>query len=1182
MHRSLRNALFDVTSQTDLMTVLKRAYPEQEFYVETDWRTNKIEENETIPVWFFNESRATFEENAPERLRLFLYPLVASGKSFVLAFPFARATLEPKSLDLDYGNALDLEDIGHLLHENALDTTYRTLESARGRIALTPIEVRLAQALSDLGIKAQAQAQFGRFRPDFLIEHNGRRLVVEADGHAFHNAERDANRDHQLRALGVDEIIRFTGSQIYRDASGCAQTVKQALNNARPRLSLRSDTNLDESQKSASQHLAGPARILAPAGAGKTKTIVAHAVTLIQNGVPPGSILVLAFNKKAAEQMESRFGDFRVPVTAKLCPPENGVVCATFNAFGDRFQRQVAHLKIKVAPGNQVWREVMQESLDARNIVLGKYKPVRGSDPIGLFLKAVDRAKADLQGPDQDVEIDSFSENGNPLVPFAPIWREFQNRQLKRNIQSFDDQVYLTVRYLLKNEVHRRDLQQRFEHILVDEFQDLNAAQLLLIDIVSRPHRNLYVVGDDDQLIYGWRFAKPSNILDFHDRVPPRPYSKTYTLSTNYRCSRAIVEASRRLIENNHNREPKDFGPSETAKQGSVLFAPSEIWAERGKRIVEFLRREKEKQASKWQEMAVLCRYKSQQLPVAMILDADGIPRSPLLRYRLYTHKAARVVRAYVDLIRDLDGADADGLKLVLNVPERYINKHDVNRILNSVNPWGVILNLNGAGQLAPKSINAFVDIAEDLSKRWAKMTAAELVNSVTRDFGLEDYWSDKAKPAGAPREQDESGPREVLRVLQLLAQDFPDVVSFLGQWDKNLEAEVKREGVADDELIREEPADADHVVIGTIHSSKGREYKSVVLVDFDPDLGKLSPAELEEERRVLYVGVTRARESLLVTIDKSKPVNRLVRELIAPEEEGDKHVDKELKKARGERKRYFNAMEKASEELEAFKNGKMEEAIGVAIQRKQGELDVLRAAISAGYFEYEGMCRDGDVPFEHLERAALMEEVKEIQKRRRELEKRGRELAGYRLDSISNGGWVPSSAEERMRWEVELKGLEERVLFSGANERVLRDKLQDGNMMWQLVSGRKAQRALKEINEEIKRLEGKKTAMRQLSEIEKSIREVKEEKSKLEKELKRTKKIQFLVEESEGRRVQERKLQSLIEELSERLRRLKENPGLVSEEILEKRRELKEELDELESAISRKESRRNELSLLQ
>src|SRR5690606_1066714 len=136
-----------------------------------------------------------------------------------------------------------------------------------------------------------------------------------------------------------------------------------------------------------------------------------------------------------------------------------------------------------------------------------------------------------------------------------------------KNIQSFNDQIYFAVQDLLAVPEHRHQIQRRFEHVLVDEFQDLNGTQLALVDIISRPHRNLFVVGDDDQLIYGWRFAKPANILDFHKRMPPKPLSATYTLSTNYRCSREVVAASRRLIDHNRTREPKNIvaGPAAPA-----------------------------------------------------------------------------------------------------------------------------------------------------------------------------------------------------------------------------------------------------------------------------------------------------------------------------------------------------------------------------------------------------------------------------------------------------------------------------------------------------------------------------------------------------------------------------------------------------------------------------------------
>ena len=178
--------------------------------------------------------------------------------------------------------------------------------------------------------------------------------------------------------------------------------------------------------------------------------------------------------------------------------------------------------------------------------------------------------------------------------------------------------------------------------MLVDEFQDLNGAQLALVDVLSRPHRRLFVVGDDDQLIYGWRQADPRGILEFHRRMPPRPWSATYTLCTNYRCSRAVVETGARLVANNVVREAKDIRPRAGAQDGAVRFFGAPSWPERAAAMCAFLRAEKARLACGWRDLAVLCRYRSQQLLVALALDAGDIPRTPALGCTLFTHPAAR------------------------------------------------------------------------------------------------------------------------------------------------------------------------------------------------------------------------------------------------------------------------------------------------------------------------------------------------------------------------------------------------------------------------------------------------------------------------------------------------------------------------------------------------------------
>jgi DNA helicase II / ATP-dependent DNA helicase PcrA len=445
---------------------------------------------------------------------------------------------------------------------------------------------------------------------------------------------------------------------------------------------------------------------------------------------------------------------------------------------------------------------------------------------------------------------------------------------------------------LLAHPGRRRFVQEQFEHVLVDEFQDLNGAQLALVDVLSRPGRELFVVGDDDQLIYGWRHADPRGILEFHRREPPPPWSATYTLGTNYRCSRAVVEAGARLVANNAVREAKEIHPRCDAHDGAVLFAGAPAWPQRAAALCDFLAAEKTRLGCAWRDLAVLCRYRSQQLLVALALDDAGIPRTPTLGCRLFTHPAARLLRAYLALVEAPEAAAGVELRELINRPNRYVSAAAAEAIGASARPWHA-LKERAAHEpaVSPRPLSDFAAQVEELgaalraARRAApgtgeSLTAGVLVWAIVDEFGLEGFWSAAADPDGG---SDGAGPLQVFDALLLLAEARPDPDSFLAAWDRLLADEEVHAGTADDTLAREESGE-DRVVIGTIHAAKGREYHSVVIPDYDCDVTRWEPAEIEEERRVVYVGVTRARDAALFTVDTSRPyVHPFLRELVQP-----------------------------------------------------------------------------------------------------------------------------------------------------------------------------------------------------------------------------------------------------------------------------------------------------------
>lgn len=856
-----RLVFFDVTGRRDLARRAAAAAPGVRFVWRRSWtgdpgaprRSRWGDPAPRVGLWLWRGTVDDLAARANDVLLGFVHPLVARGLPFCVGFPFAAEAFAPRHLGFGSDAALDLEDIGRLL----------------GATSYAPVTAAHARAAHAVGVAAGAGTPPRAPAPD------------------------------------------------------------PPSPSGPPPPSGPPQPPLDAAQRAAVEHAGGPARVLAPAGAGKTKTLVARVVRLIDRGADPSRILLLAFNRKAAEQLEERLAAHGIPTTRRLGSPPgppvrrfpgeraargrqtarerpSGVHCATFNAFGYRYQREVLGARIAVDLTGAELRALMRRAIEASGLSLTELRPTRGSDPVGAFLGALPRVRAALESPDE-VEIRLESAGRQPIVtvPFGPAHERYARAQQATGRQSFDDQIYFAVADMLADPTHRAFVQDRFEHLLVDEFQDLNGAQLALVDVLSRPSRDLYVVGDDDQLIYGWRQADPRGILEFHRRMPPRPFSATYTLGTNYRCSRAVVESSARLVANNAVREAKDVRPRDGAEEGALRFAGAPSWPERAAAICAFLRAERARLACDWRDLAVLCRYRTQQLLVALTLDDDGIPRTPTLGCRLFTYPAARLLRAYIDLLREPDSVPAADLAFLLERPNRYLGRAALAAVGAAKRPWAHVREGAASEPAAgPRPLSALVAQVEALggepraSRRGT--LAADLLWTVVDEFGLEDHWAAEAEAArrstgssglsasdaAAP---DTSGPYQVLDSLHLLAELYPDPSVYLTVWDRLRADEEAHADVADDTLAREE-AEEDRVVIGTIHAAKGREYRSVVIPEYACDVSQWEPAEVEEERRVVYVGVTRARSACLFTVDTSilfvQPFLRELVETPDPDEE--------------------------------------------------------------------------------------------------------------------------------------------------------------------------------------------------------------------------------------------------------------------------------------------------------
>ena len=533
---------------------------------------------------------------------------------------------------------------------------------------------------------------------------------------------------------------------------------------------------LDPDQRAAALHTDGPARVLAAAGSGKTKTMVARVGALVAQGLAPASILVLAFNTEAAGQLEERLAGAGIPTTRTIAAGAEGVHCATFNAFGHRFQRQILGDVPEVGASDALQERLLRAAASA---------------PAGSMVAAAVGAPLDpydARTTDEAVALDRDltawrAELRQPRLAASGRLDAYQRLQGGLGVQTFDDQIIVTVTSLLADPAARRLVQERYRYVLVDEFQDVNPAQIALLDLLSRPWRNLFVVGDDDQLIYGWRSAHVSSIVDFGHDLPSAPYAAYFTLPTNYRCSREIVSRAEQLVVCNRRRAEKTMQARGDAPAGAVLFAAASALPERLAEVAAFLAVEHSRLDCHWRELAVLCRFRTQLEAVSLALTSWGLPSGP--------------------------AAAPDGLDPAM------------------ARQLGDGIRAAATGHAPEHGAAAMVE--EGVTRLSADVTpgAATLLHA-----------------ADAAR---------------LLAARRPRLPGFLEAWSEH-------ETDAGDRA----PA-SDGVTLATIHATKGREYSAVAIVDFAPSLETLETDEAEEERRVLYVALTRAKQRALLTVDLAR-----------------------------------------------------------------------------------------------------------------------------------------------------------------------------------------------------------------------------------------------------------------------------------------------------------------------
>lgn len=618
------------------------------------------------------------------------------------------------------------------------------------------------------------------------------------------------------------------------------------------------DMDLDQSQEQAIRQVYGPVRVLAPAGSGKTKTLINRIIHLLNQGVPAGQILALAFNKKAAEEMADRLSRRGIPVARRL--DEMGITIRTFHGLGYEIIRQELGWRYQADEGEQRCRELLRRA--AADIL--KLPALRNEDPVSGLTASLSQVKTELLA-----DADMQTEVAGDILPFREVFYRYLQLQQQAQFLNFDDMIYWAIRLMLDKPSLRSRLQQRFQFVLVDEYQDLNRSQLLFMQMLTWPDTNLYVVGDDDQMIYGWRGAHIDHILNFSETYGG---ARTYTLQTNYRSSRKIIRHSTWLIRNNKRRVHKEIRPGQQARDGAVsVFLDDTLWGQ-ARQVCRWLQ-QLNRSGVAWNRMAVLYRFHAFQYVLAILLDQYKIPHTHVSDKSLLQTPVGRDVYSYLTVLFFPDQAAARDFERVLKRPNKYLT----NTLIRSIASWD---------DIGYASENEAVPERERLIlKQW--LQNGQLVQSLARQprpvnqvlhalvsvFDLHEFYRQRYTAYGA---LDDGGHDVLLQVLLEVANGYDSLATFYADLTRaNTQADDSDNGAAT-------PDEA--VALSTIHASKGKEFQHVAYFNLASMENSDRSDGLEEERRVTYVGLTRAIDSLLITAPQEKYSDFLLEACLNPE----------------------------------------------------------------------------------------------------------------------------------------------------------------------------------------------------------------------------------------------------------------------------------------------------------
>jgi len=588
-------------------------------------------------------------------------------------------------------------------------------------------------------------------------------------------------------------------------------------------------------QKSAIHFKDGPALVLAGPGSGKTTVIVNRIISLIkEHSVSPSSILVITFTKAAAKSMRQRF----------LSLTGESYVSVTFGTFHAVFFSMLRHA-YNYSAGSIIKADIQYNYI--RNAAMGfELEYPDENEMVTGIISEISRVKSNR------LCIDTYEAVSCPAATFRLIYKKYENMLISRRMIDYDDMIIMCYELLSKRADYRKAWQDKYKYILVDEFQDINKAQYDTIKLIAGKQANLFVVGDDDQSIYAFRGSKPDIMLGLSTEY--RDIVQMY-LNTNYRCSSEIVAGARSLIEYNKVRFAKDIrscgmcsGRIKVCKMADIeeeaLYLSKEV-------------RELIADGIKPEEIAVISRTNIISNIYYTRLNSDGVAcRTLTAVHNIYDSWLMQDIAAYMRLSQGM--YDKENAVRIINKPSRYIKRALITQPFN----FEHLRKCYDGDEGLIKIIN---DMQFDI-KMLSHMSPYAAVNYILKGIGYEDYINEEIIRKRLNKEELYAK----LTEIKTLSRKYMDIKQWLKYIDEQAE-KTERENKSDKRQGNQKNSDekdsAGAVNIYTMHSCKGLEFKAVFIMDVCEGIIPYNKAvldnEIEEERRLMYVAMTRAKEKL-------------------------------------------------------------------------------------------------------------------------------------------------------------------------------------------------------------------------------------------------------------------------------------------------------------------------------